>query len=180
MLTIRFFRVGKKNQPSFKIVVTDKRNAPRAGRFVEEVGFWNPITKEKILKPERIKYWLSVGAKPSASIFNLLIKEKITEGKKIPKHNVPKKSKTEKTEKVKETEKTEEKKETEAVKPAEAEKTDKSGKAEQTEKSEEVETTNPVEEEKMEEIDVAGKKEKPEETKTEKAEPVENAEKKRK
>jgi len=86
MLVIRLFRVGKKNQPSFKIVVTDKRRSTRAGRFVEEVGFYNPLTKEKVLKQERLKYWISVGAKPSATIQNLLISEKITEGKKIPVH----------------------------------------------------------------------------------------------
>ncbi len=86
MLVIRLFRVGKVNQPSFKIVVTDKRKPPRAGRFVEEVGFWNPVTKEKVLRQDRIKYWLSVGAKPSPTIHNLLISEKIVEGKKIPLH----------------------------------------------------------------------------------------------
>ena len=83
---IRFFRTGKTNQPSFKIVVTDKRNPPRAGRYTEEVGFWNPVTKEKVLRQERIKYWLSVGAKPSPTVYNLLISEKIIEGKKIPVH----------------------------------------------------------------------------------------------
>ena len=83
MLVIRFFRVGKKNQPSFKIVVTDKRKPPRAGRFVEEVGFYNPKTKERVLKAERIKYWLSVGAKPTDTVHNLLVSEKIVEGKKI-------------------------------------------------------------------------------------------------
>ncbi len=90
MLVIRLFRVGKKNQPSFKIVITDKRNPPRGGRFVEEVGFYNPLTKEKILRKERIKYWLSVGAKPSPTIYNLFIAEKIIEGKKIPVHKIPK------------------------------------------------------------------------------------------
>lgn len=94
MLRIRFFRVGKKNQPSFKIVVTDKRRPPRGGRFVEEVGFWNPLTKEKILKAERIKYWLSVGAKLSDSVHNLLVKEKILEGKKIPLHKKKKEKKS--------------------------------------------------------------------------------------
>jgi small subunit ribosomal protein S16 len=98
MLVIRFFRVGKKNQPSFKIIVTDKKNPPRGGKFGEEVGFWNPITKEKVLKGERIKYWLSVGAQPSESVYNLLVSEKIIEGKKIPLHK-KKKEKEEKTEK---------------------------------------------------------------------------------
>jgi len=86
MLVIRFFRTGKKNQPSFKIVVTDKRESSTTGRSVEEVGFWNPLTKEKVLRQERIKYWLSVGAKPSPTVFNLLISEKIIEGKKIDVH----------------------------------------------------------------------------------------------
>ncbi len=94
MLCIRFFRVGKKNQPSFKIVVTDKRRPPKGGRFVEKVGFWNPLTKEKTLKAERIKYWLSVGAKPSDSVYNLLVKEKILEGKKIPLHKKKKEKKS--------------------------------------------------------------------------------------
>ena len=86
MLVIRLFRVGKKNQPSFKIVVTDKRKPPRAGRYIEEVGFWNPQSKEKVLKKDRILYWLSVGAKPSPTVFNLLVSEKIIEGKKIDVH----------------------------------------------------------------------------------------------
>jgi small subunit ribosomal protein S16 len=96
MLVIRLFRVGKKNQPAFKIIVTDKRNPPRGGKFVEEVGFWNPLTKEKILKLERIKYWLSVGAQPSASVYNILVEEKIIEGKKIPKHKKKKEEKEKK------------------------------------------------------------------------------------
>jgi len=86
MLVIRLFRTGKKNQPSFKIVVTDKRESSTTGRSVEEVGFWNPLTKEKVLRQERIKYWLSVGAKPSPTVFNLLVSEKIVEGKKIDVH----------------------------------------------------------------------------------------------
>ncbi|MBL7150132.1 MAG: 30S ribosomal protein S16 [Candidatus Pacebacteria bacterium] len=93
MLVIRLFRVGKKNQPSFKIVVTDKRKPPRAGRFVEEVGFYNPLTKEKVLKGERIKYWLSVGAKPSNTVHNLFVSEKIMDGKKTPVHKKAKEKK---------------------------------------------------------------------------------------
>ncbi|MCX6760703.1 MAG: 30S ribosomal protein S16 [Candidatus Nealsonbacteria bacterium] len=92
MLVIRLFRVGKKNQPSYKIVVIDKSKASRRGRFVEEVGFYNPLTKEKILKGERIKYWMSQGVKPSDTVHNLLVSQKIIEGKKI---NVYKKSKKE-------------------------------------------------------------------------------------
>lgn len=102
MLVIRFFRVGKKKQPSFKIVVTDSRRPPKAGRFVEEVGFYNPMTKEKVLRQERVKHWLDKGAQPSATVHNLLISSKILEGKKIAKHNIVKK-KEEATEAVPET-----------------------------------------------------------------------------
>ena len=124
MLKIRFFRVGKKKQPSFKIVVTDKRRPPSGGRFVEEVGFFNPLTKEKNLKAERIKYWISKGAKMSDSVYNLLIKEKVLEGKKIPLHKTKKKKKSASTEGVvgKEAKKEEIKKEAEKpeqVKPEE-------------------------------------------------------------
>lgn len=86
MLIIRLFRVGKKNQPSFKIIVTDKRKSVKAGKFIEQVGFYNPLTKEKNLKSERIKYWLLHGAKTSATVHNLLVSEKIIEAKKIPIH----------------------------------------------------------------------------------------------
>ena len=96
MLVIRFLRTGKKNQPNFKIVVTEKRNPPRAGRFVEQVGSYNPLTKEKVLKQDRIKYWISVGAQPSDTVRNLLISEKIIEGKKIDVHKKSKKPAEEK------------------------------------------------------------------------------------
>ena len=102
MLVIRFFRTGKKNQPSFKIVVTDKRKSSTKGVYVEEVGFWNPLTKEKVLKQERVKYWLSVGAKPSPTVFNLLVSEKIIEGKKIAVHKKAKMKEKPKEEKPKE------------------------------------------------------------------------------
>jgi small subunit ribosomal protein S16 len=140
MLVIRFLRVGKKNQPSFKIVVTDKRRPPRAGRFVEEVGFYNPFKKEKVLKPERIKYWLSVGAKPSDTVYNLLISEKIIEGKKIPVHKKAKK----KGEKPAEEKPVEEKPASE--KPKEEEKPKEKPKEEISEKEEKPAEGKPAEE----------------------------------
>ena len=95
MLVIRFFRASKKNQPSFKIVVTDKRKSSVKGRYVEEVGFLDPLNDKKFLRAERIKYWISKGAKPSPTVHNLLISEKIIEGKKIPKHKKSKKNPSE-------------------------------------------------------------------------------------
>ena len=86
MLRIRFLRTGKRNQPFFRIVVTDKKNPPRGGRFLEVLGFFNPLTKEKRLKKEKIKHWLKLGAQPSARVYNLLISEGILKGKKLPVH----------------------------------------------------------------------------------------------
>jgi small subunit ribosomal protein S16 len=83
MLTIRLIRKGKKNQPFFRVVVTDKKNPPRAGRAVEDLGFVDPLTKRKNLNKERILYWISKGAKPSDSMHNLLVSEKIIEAKKL-------------------------------------------------------------------------------------------------
>jgi len=91
MLRIRLQRKGKKNQPFFRIVVTDKRNPPRGGRSLEILGFLNPLTKEKQLKIERIIYWLGVGAQPSDRIHNLLVSEGIIKDKKKSVHAKPKK-----------------------------------------------------------------------------------------
>jgi small subunit ribosomal protein S16 len=91
MLVIRLFRIGKKNQPYFKLVVTDKRNSSRTGRFVEEVGSYNPSTKEHVMKGDRIKYWLSQGVQPSPTVYNMLVKEGIVAGKKIAVHKKSKK-----------------------------------------------------------------------------------------
>jgi small subunit ribosomal protein S16 len=82
MLMIRLFRIGKKKQPSYKIVVTDKKNAPARGRFVEEVGTYNPLTKAINVKKDRVDYWISVGAQTSDTVQNLLVKNKIIEGEK--------------------------------------------------------------------------------------------------
>ncbi len=77
MLTIRLLRTGKKHQPSYKIVVTDKRNAPAGGRFVEEIGNYDPKTKLRNIKKERALYWISVGAQPSDTVHNMLVSEKV-------------------------------------------------------------------------------------------------------
>src|SRR3989338_1781724 len=90
MLMIRFQRVGRKNDPNFRVVLTDKRNAPKSGKFLEILGFNNPKTKQKKLEGERIKYWIEKGAKVSPTVHNMLISEKIIEGTKINVIPIPK------------------------------------------------------------------------------------------
>lgn len=91
MLVIRLHRVGKTNQPTFKIVVADKRKSAAAGKFCEEVGSLNRARKSQKLDTDRIKYWLSKGAQPSPSVHNLLVAEKILDQKKVAVHAKPKK-----------------------------------------------------------------------------------------
>jgi small subunit ribosomal protein S16 len=77
MLTIRLLRIGKKHQPSYKIVVTDKRRAPAGGRFVEEIGNYDPKSKTRNINKERAQYWVSVGAQPSDTVHNMLVNDKV-------------------------------------------------------------------------------------------------------
>lgn len=78
MLAIRLARVGKKKQPSYRVVVIEKTR-PRNGRFVEIVGTYNPLVKPAAVKldAERIKYWLGCGAQPSATVRSFLRNQKI-------------------------------------------------------------------------------------------------------
>jgi small subunit ribosomal protein S16 len=82
MLTIRLSRTGKKNDPSFRLLVTEKTN-PVKGKFLEELGFYNPRRKTKSFKKERILYWIGQGVGCSATVHNLLVKEKIIQGPKV-------------------------------------------------------------------------------------------------
>ena len=90
MLVVRFQKVGRRNQRSFRLIVTPKRAAPR-GKPVEFLGSWNVRTKQLILKRDRILYWISQGAKPSPTAHNLLIKQGVLAGKKIAVHKKSKK-----------------------------------------------------------------------------------------
>lgn len=82
MLVIRFQRVGRKNDPAFRVVLTEKRSKPKSGE-IETLGSFHPKTKDLRLKNERILYWLSKGAKASPRVHNILITEGVVTGKKI-------------------------------------------------------------------------------------------------
>ncbi len=83
MLKIRMQRIGKINQPSFRIVVVEHTASPKAGKFVDKVGTYNPKTKERTLDEGKVKHWLSVGAQPSATMHNMLVSVGIIQGRKI-------------------------------------------------------------------------------------------------
>ena len=94
MLKIRLQRIGRKNDPAFRAVLTDSKNSTKSGRFLEILGTYNPKIGEKKLDGEKIKYWMSKGAKCSDTMHNFLVHEKIIDAKKI--NVLPKKKPTEK------------------------------------------------------------------------------------
>lgn len=86
MLKLRLRRVGRKHDPSFRIVVTEA-TAPVKGKYLESVGFYNARLKQISLDKDRITHWLSVGIQPTDTVHNILVKEGIIEGKKIAVHS---------------------------------------------------------------------------------------------
>ena len=90
MLMIRFQRIGRTNDPAFRIVLLEKERAAKTGRITEQLGTYNPKSKALTLNEERVKYWIKMGAQPTDSIHNLLITKKVIEGKKI--NALPKKT----------------------------------------------------------------------------------------
>lgn len=80
---IRLQRIGRKNDPAFRMVVTEKTASPTAGKYVDLLGTYNPKTKAFTVAGERVKEWMAKGAQLSPSLQNLLISKGIIEGKKI-------------------------------------------------------------------------------------------------
>lgn len=90
MLKIRLQRVGRTHEPSFRLVLTDSQNSSKSGRFKEILGSYDPRKSTDSLDIPRIQHWLSVGATPTDTIHNLLVRHKVIQAKKI---NVSAKSK---------------------------------------------------------------------------------------
>ena len=75
---IRLKRMGAKKTPFYRVVVADSRS-PRDGRFIEEIGTYNPLTKEKTFNvdAEKAKQWIANGAQPTDTVRDLLKKNNI-------------------------------------------------------------------------------------------------------
>jgi len=99
MLAIRLQRIGRKNEAAFRVVLTDSKNSAKSGRFKEVLGNYT-IKGDKVeLKTDRIKHWIAMGAKPSDTMHNFLIKAGVVEGKK--RNVLSKKSPTQKRKELK-------------------------------------------------------------------------------
>ena len=97
-LRIRLARGGARNRPFYRLVVAEN-TAPRDGRFVEKIGYYNPLVEKDnkeyfVVNEEKAKYWLSVGAKPSDRVAKLLFTKNLCEKpiiRETPKKSAPKK-----------------------------------------------------------------------------------------
>lgn len=83
MLMIRFQRIGRTNDPAFRIVVLEKERAAKAGNIVEQLGTYNPRSKALTLDEAHVKEWIAKGAQPTDSMHNLLINKGVITGKKV-------------------------------------------------------------------------------------------------
>ncbi|GAB4391252.1 MAG: hypothetical protein Tsb005_00280 [Gammaproteobacteria bacterium] len=77
MVVIRLSRMGAKKRPFYRIVVADRRN-PRDGRYIEQIGYFNPIARGNEIRlhieQERVQYWVGNGAQPSKRV-QFLVKQ---------------------------------------------------------------------------------------------------------
>ncbi len=92
MLMIRLQRVGRKHEPTFRLVLTDSKNGPKSGKYVEVLGSYDPRRENKLeqFDVEKIKYWIGKGAKLSDTMHNFFISKKVITGKKV--NALPKKT----------------------------------------------------------------------------------------
>ena len=85
MVKIRLMRMGMKATPSYRVVVADSAS-PRDGRFIENIGWYNPLTEPSTINidADRVRHWLSVGAQPTDSVRQLLVRAGILERAEQP------------------------------------------------------------------------------------------------
>ena len=85
MLMIRLQRVGRKHEPTFRLVLTDSKNGPKSGKYVAVLGSYDPRRENTIeqFDVEKIKSWMEKGAKLSITMHNFLVSKKIINAKKL-------------------------------------------------------------------------------------------------
>ena len=82
MLKLRLQRRGKKNYATYRVVVADQ-HAPIQGKFLADLGFYNPHTNIFTVQPEQVSTWMKKGVQPSATVHNLLVTHGIIKGEKV-------------------------------------------------------------------------------------------------
>ena len=155
MLMMRLQRVGRKNDPSYRIVVVDKRTGPKSNKNIDILGSYNPKLGQVQIDADKAKDWLTKGVQPSDTVHNILVAQKVIEGKKI--NALPKKSPIVDEEAIKKAEEEAKAKEekakadVEAAEAPEKETTDEEAPAETTTESEDSSSDSEAENEVVEE-----------------------------
>lgn len=80
---MRLKRVGRKHDPSYRVVITEDFRGPKSGKYLENIGAYDPRKNTKNIDADRVKYWISKGVQISDTVHNILVSEKIIDGKKI-------------------------------------------------------------------------------------------------
>mgnify|MGYP000954247824 CR=1 FL=1 len=83
MLMMRLQRVGRKNEPSYRVVVVDKRTGPKSNKHVDQLGFYNPKLGVVEIDATKAKDWLAKGVQASDTVHNMLVAKKVIDAKKI-------------------------------------------------------------------------------------------------
>ena len=96
MLAIKLQRIGKKHQPSYRLILQEKRTK-LGGPSAEDLGWWNPLLDKYEFNKERVAHWMKIGAQPTDTVWNLLITAGVITGKKRAVHRTRKKAGTEAT-----------------------------------------------------------------------------------
>ena len=83
MLKMRLQRIGRKNNPTYRVLIVDSRQGPKSGKYVDMLGSYDPKVDRVVIDGEKAKAWIQKGAQVSPTVHNILISQKIIEGKKI-------------------------------------------------------------------------------------------------
>ena len=87
MLRIRLMRVGRRNDPHYRVVVVPRRSKP-AGKYIEALGNFDPLQNTLALNEERIRYWMGQGAQATSTVHNMLVRKGIVKEAKRAKHRM--------------------------------------------------------------------------------------------
>ncbi len=87
---MRLQRVGRKNNPAYRVVVVDRRTSPKSKKVVDTIGAYNPKLGTITIDTEKAKNWIKNGVQPSDTVYNMLVGKQVIEGRK--RNALPKKS----------------------------------------------------------------------------------------
>lgn len=83
MLKMRLQRIGRKNSPAYRVLVVDSRQGPKSGKFVDQIGSYDPKVGKPQIDTEKAKEWIEKGVQVSGTVHNMLVDLKVIDGKKV-------------------------------------------------------------------------------------------------